>query len=280
MKKLMFAAVAALACTAFAEETAPVTEIPSENIVGYTNIELVKGWNMLALNFEDIGNAEGISIQDLIPGTTEGLTANMNGTLADQIQVYDPVKGGYTIYFLYYTTLPVPALQEKNYKWVNAQQAVSDYKFKPGDTFWYRKAGDTTVSVAFKGQVSKLEKQEITIVPGWNMIGNQFPANFNPNALGTEYWSTCGATANMNGTLADQIQVYDPVKGGYTIYFLYYTTLPVPALQEKNYKWVNATQTPIDTKLEVLKPGNGVWYKHVGSGFKLTIPTPIAPEEK
>ena len=36
MKKLMFAAVAALACTAFAEETAPVTEIPSDNIVGYT----------------------------------------------------------------------------------------------------------------------------------------------------------------------------------------------------------------------------------------------------
>ena len=57
---------------------------------------------MMAVNFEQIADNKSISIQDLIPGTTEGLTGNTAAANADQIQVYDPEKESYTVYSLYY----------------------------------------------------------------------------------------------------------------------------------------------------------------------------------
>ena len=44
------------------------------------------------------------------------------------------------------------------------------------------------------------------------MIASPYAANFNPNALGTEYWKAkidAGEAAAGSGTTADSIQIYD-----------------------------------------------------------------------
>ena len=64
---------------------------------------LKKGYNMLAVNFQNVADAAtGISIQDLIPGTTEGLAGFTGGAKADQIMYWDSSVGEYETYFLYY----------------------------------------------------------------------------------------------------------------------------------------------------------------------------------
>ena len=109
--------------------------IQSQNVVGYNIVTLKPGWNMLAVNWEKCGDTDGISIQDLIPGSTEGLIGNQDKSKADQIQIYNKESGDYTLFTIFYTTIPNPGLQAKNYMWVDATGNVSSHKFKPGDSF-------------------------------------------------------------------------------------------------------------------------------------------------
>ena len=240
----------------------------SSDIVGYNTVTLKKGWNMLAVNFQQLGETSSISVQELFPGTTEGLTGGA-ATTADQIQIYDATTGGYTTYFLFQSPLPIFAA--KNGKWVDVGANVTDLSFSNGDVFWYLKRGESDVAINVSGQVSLQNNQEISIVNGWNMIGNAFPANFNPNALGTTYWQNSGAVAGA-ATTADQIQIYDNTVGGYTTYFLF--SSPLPIFASKNWQWVDVGANVVAPTAEVMPVGKGAWYLHRGSGFTLTIPNP------
>ena len=44
-----------------------LADVSSANIVGYNTVTLKPGWNMLAVNFKNVGNDDGISIQELLP---------------------------------------------------------------------------------------------------------------------------------------------------------------------------------------------------------------------
>jgi hypothetical protein len=82
--------------------------LASANIVGYNTVTLKKGWNMLCVNFQGIAD-EGLDIQTLFLGTTEGFTAG-GISAADQIQIYNQATADYTIYYLFDTPLTIPAL--------------------------------------------------------------------------------------------------------------------------------------------------------------------------
>ncbi len=251
--------------------TVGLCSIESANIVGYNTVTIKAGqYNMFSVNFEDISDTEGIDIQSLIPGTTEGLKG---GTLAtgDQIQVYDAATGNYKVFYLQYVEFPVP-LKVNNWKWIDGSSPAT-YKFKNGDAFWYRSQGDVDVTVSLSGGVSLEASQTIDIIDGYNMIGSAFPANFNPNSLGTEYWQQSGATGGTLST-GDQIQIYDSSTGNYKVYYLQYVEFPVP-LKVNNWKWIDGS-SPVASDAEVISVGKGAWYKHSGSGFTLTIPSPIS----
>ena len=150
----------------------------------------------------------------------------------------------------------------------------ASYKFTNGLSFWYRSRGTTDVTITISGGVSLDASQSIEIVNGFNMIGNAFPANFNPNSLGTEYWKNCGAKAGSS-TDADEIQIYNPNTSDYKKYYLFYSTLVF--LQGNNYKWIDLdTNQPVSNEAEVMAAGKGAWYRHRGNGFTLTIPSPIS----
>ena len=224
---------------------------------------------MVAVNFQNLGENAAINIQDLIPGTTEGLASGTVGT-GDNIQLYNPLTGDYTTYFLFYS--PLPLFASKNYKWVDAAQNIATTNFANGTVFWYRKRSAGSVTVSLAGGVSLQPAQNIDIVSGWNMIGSAFPANFNPNSLGASYWENSGAAAGTVGT-GDNLQIYNPATGDYTTYFLFQSPLPIFA--SKNWQWVDAGQNVINPSAEVMSIGKGAWYRHRGSGFTLTIPSPI-----
>jgi len=109
MKKLVTAfAACALAGLAFAQ-------VESVNIVGYSTVTLKQGFNMLACNFDGVGEAAGMTLDQLVPGTTAGLTGSSTSPNADNILVFDAATQGYTTYYLYYATKGTTTY---NNKWV------------------------------------------------------------------------------------------------------------------------------------------------------------------
>ena len=278
MKKIMLAMAAMAACAAMAEG-----EISSANVVGYNTVTIRPGWNMFSVNFKDPSNANGIALQDLFPGeamAAKGAKTGGGATTADSIQVYDPSNASSPYagtYILYYTTKA--AFTSRNYKWVQGT-APTDVRFKNGQAFWYKCLGDEAFEATISGEVELTSEKDITILPGWNMIASPYAANFNPNALGTEYWKAkieAGeALAGGGATTADSIQIYDasnPSSPYSNTYILYYTTKA--AFTSRNYKWVKGT-TPLDPTADCLAPGQGTWYKCLGNGFTLTIPRPYS----
>ena len=274
----MLAAAALAACAAMADG-----EISSENIVGYNTVTIRPGWNMFAVNFKDPSNENGIAIQDLFPGeamVNKGAIGGADASSGDSIQVYDPTNSSNPYagtYVLFYTTKA--ALSTRNYKWVKGT-APTDVKFKNGQAFWYKSKATETYEVAISGEVELSSSKDVTIIPGWNMIASPFAANFNPNALGTEYWKAkidAGeAMGGSDASNADSIQIYDASNSQNpyaNTYVLFYTTKA--ALSTRNSKWVKGT-TPLDAAADCLVPGQGTWYKCKGAGFTLTIPRPYS----
>ena len=278
MKKLMIAATAAL-CAAVGFADGIGGGIQSQNIVGYNTVTLKPGYNMLALNFQSVSEAaKEISIQDMIPGKTEGLKAGANAGSGDNILVYNPETSDYTYYFLYKNARKEDA---KDYNWCSMDSGypIADKTFKNGDAFWYLSQGKEDVSISIAGAVAIDTSSTIEIVQGYNMIANAFPVNFNPNALGVEYWKKAvdaGASAGANAGSGDNILVYNPETNGYTYYFLYKNARKEDA---KDYKWcsMDSGYPDIDPSAECVPVGKGVWYLHQGeTTFKLTIPSPLA----
>ena len=275
MKKLMLAAAALAACAAMADG-----EIASANVVGYNTITIRPGWNMFSVSFKDPSNENGIALQDLFPGeamAAKGAKAGGGATTADSIQVYDAVQSKYSdTYILYYTSKG--SNTSRNYKWLKGSTVSDEVRFTNGQAFWYKSLATEPFTTTVSGEVDLSSSKTVTILPGWNMIGHPYAGNFNPNALGTEYWKAkidAGeAKAGGGATTADSIQIYDASAGKYSdTYVLYYTSKGTNTT--RNYKWIKGSTVP-DGSAEFLSVGKGTWYKCLGDGFTLTIPRPYS----
>ena len=226
---------------------------------------------MLAVNFKDVSNTEGILLNDLFLGTGDAATcpfhAGGNSSSADNIQIFNAETQGYTTYFLLYSTKA--ALAARNYRW-NIGSSVATTRLKNGDSMWFLSRSDHDVQMNVSGEVELAAVSNITIRTGWNMIGSFFPDGWkvNDDASGytQEFWENSGATAGGNSSSADNIQVFNAATQGYTTYFLLYSTKA--ALASRNYRWNVGSTVPTDS---IMAPGQGAWYLHRGSGFTLPI---------
>ena len=278
MKKIMLAVAAMAACAAMADG-----EIASANVVGYNTITIRPGWNMFSVNFKDPSNVNGIALQDLFPGETmaaKGAQTGGNATTADSIQIYDASNTANPYadtYVLFYTSKGTKTAN--NYKWVKGGNATSD-SIKNGTAFWYKSLGTETFEATVSGEVDLTPSTDVAILPGWNMIASPYAANFNPNALGSEYWKDLidagKAKAGGNATTADSIQIYDASNTANpyaNTYVLFYTSKGTKTVN--NYKWVKGGEAAA-ANADFLAPGQGTWYKCLADGFTLTIPRPYS----
>ena len=264
MKKLMIACAAALVGLSAAQ----AADIESTNIVGYNTVTLKPGWNMLAVNFKNVGNDNGIGINDLFPGggkTDTVFTPGSGAANADYIQVWDATEGEYTTYLLY---KPAKGSSAAAYYWTDGSFKVTDKKFKNGDAFWFYKRGDADVEATISGEVFLDEVEEVAIKPGWNMIGSFFPAGLvlNDEVYTPTYWQNSGAVSGSGAANADYIQVWDANVKEYTTYLLY---KPSKGTSTATYTWTDGSFKTVTT--DILTAGKGAWYYHRGEGFSLEI---------
>ena len=265
MKKLMTAlAVCTVAGFAVAQT------VTSANVVGYNTVTLNQGFTMLAVNLDNVAApADGIDINTLIPGSVStNLLRGATGTAADNIMVFNSGSQSYNIYYLYYATKGTTTY---NNQWVVNASTLATNKFKSGDTFWYNKRTAIPVTIQFAGQVPNDASKTRAIVNGYNMIGSGYAADWDPNSLGTTYWSTNGAFRSGTGSSADNIMVYNNGSQSYAIYYLYYATKGTTTY---NNQWVLNATTKAPTNFVTL--GSAVWYNHRGTGFTLPQSVPYS----
>ena len=230
---------------------------------------------MLAVNFKDVNNTEGILLNDLFLGTGDAATcpfhADINSSTADNIQIFDAETQVYTTYYLFYTTKTTSAMLARKYRW-NTGSSVATTRIHNGDAMWFRSRSDHDVEMTVSGEVELAPVSNITIRTGWNMIGSFFPDGWKVNDDATgytqEFWEKSGAHADGNSSTADNIQVFDAASQVYTTYYLFYTTKTTSAMLARKYRWNTGSSAPTGS---IMAPGQGAWYLHRGSGFTLPI---------
>ena len=284
MKKLMFALVAAGAAAVMAEG-----EIESANVVGYTTVTFAAGdrYVICGIPFDNTADAEGLSIQDLVPDPlNNGWTGGTGAGNADTIQFW--ANDQYVNLYLYNSTLTASTFVARRGKWINpgavpdaswgTKGQVSELKLKPGMSFWIRRAAGTETeakTVTLSGQVvTSSANATHTIVNGYNLFTSGYTGGF---ALNNDYinWLTIGAVGGTGAANADTIQFWN--NGQYVNLYLYNSTLTASTFVARRGKWINPGAVPdaswgtkgqVSTK--VVQPGEGFWYRHRGEGFTFT----------
>ncbi len=271
MKKLMFAAVAALACTAsFAE-----TEIPGENIVGYQNITVPAGFTFFTATFKNL-SAEGMDIQKITSLQADGSAWKTGGSSntkcagAISVQKTD-AEGHFLDTYLYYSTKTPQGWYD-----INGEKYIENVTLANGE-------GLIVNNTHPKGALILRVSGEVDLAPA-RMIpaGFSFCGNFTPVEIDLQQitslqadgsaWKT-GGSSNTKCAGAISIQKTD-TEGHFLDTYLYYSTKEVQGWYDING----------EKYIENIKfaPGEGfiVNNTHPKGPCQLVFPNPLEKTDK
>ena len=268
MKKLMFAAAVVAAGVAMAE-------IESSNVVGYQNIAINPGFNMIAFNFQPMDNdKDEISIQDFVDNKAD-LVANTAPGTSDQIQVWDGTKFSTYFYRMYKSNNPGKFTLGPAWVSTDAATVPTTDTVKRGFGVWFaRPTTSTAGTITVLGAVNAASKTH-DILAGFNMISSAFPCDFKLNE-GPIDWAACGAVANTAPGTSDQIQVWDGAK--FTTYFYRMYKSNNPGKFTLGPAWVSTDAATAPTT-DTIPAGKGFWYARPSTSAAGTLveKSPLAP---
>ena len=248
MKKLMILGAAVLS-------GAVVFGIESSNVVGYQDITINPGFNMIAFNFQPIDGSENISIQSFV-GNKSDLVAGTGAANSDQIQVWD--GSAFTVYFYRQYKSTNPNKFTLGPAWVKngAITAPTTDTIPRGSGVWFARPTTSAAGVIkVSGAVNAAPKTH-DIAAGFNMISSAFPATFALNN-GPIDWVKCGAVSGTAQANSDQIQVWDGSKFDIYFYRQYKSTNPNKFTLGPAWVKVGAIGTPTT---DTVTRGSGVWF--------------------
>jgi hypothetical protein len=231
--------------------SAQAVEVDSVNTVGFANVNLGQGMNIVGAPFVTVGDTE-TSLNDLFD--LSEFTAGTSIVNSDVVFVWTGT--GYDTYFLSSSAPPTYA----ETAWVNlAGTAQVDVKLQPGEAVWLDRVA-AAADITFKGEVMSSANTDIVLSTGMNMIS--FP--YSVSALLNDF-DISNATAGTSIVNSDVVFVWTGL--GYDTYFLSAAAPPTYA----ETAWVNLSGT---AKVDVDMPiGKGVWYD-AQSAFTLSAAKP------
>ena len=244
-------------------------EVVSSNIVGYEKVILNVGYNMVGVQFRQVG---GGNLDLSTAGVLEDSFAGFDdeGAFANELQVWNGVNG-YTVYGWSGTSgtdvLEDPTLDNQ---WVDLDLAAITEEAKAGSGFWIKAAtaGDITIS----GEVPTDATTSQDLTSGFNVVANPYPG-----AVPVSKFGTLDATFegfDEEGTFATELQVWNGVNG-YTVYG-WSGTSGTDVLEDPSVdgKWVDLDlAVPDDTV--TIPFGTAVWIKTPHAGT-ITFTSPVA----
>lgn len=216
------------------------TQVVSRNAVGYVKVDArSNGLTAASIPFNAFSNTIGGVFGSQLVGNS--FPAN-----ADQIMKWDKSLQNYQTYF-----------KNNSGLWCNITNTLVETRdtLIPGDGFWIKNRRLTNQTVYVMGEVpdsfAGMRTSTTYIVAGLSFISYSFPVERAISNL--TLFST--AVKNIFPANADQIMTWDSARQGYNTYFAH------------TAGWRNITNTTQNTS-DVIKPGDGVWYKRRGaSGF-------------
>ena len=217
MKKLMFAASAALCATV------GFSDVTSANVVGYQTKEIASdNFTMLNIPFYHVNNdGKGLMLNSDI--TVNQADGKDNPGTADQIWVWVPSKENYDKFFLYDDGDP------DNFGWSAIEDDewcfIQDYPgyengLPEGAAIYYKARSKTGKTMTGSGQVENESECGLDIAPNnFTMLGNPYPTALQLNDK--LQFAVTLADGDDNPGTADQIWVWIPSKDNYDKFFLY-----------------------------------------------------------
>ena len=245
--KLVTAACALVAGLALADGG-----VESANVVGSQNIEVKPGFNMIALNFQPIGNAAAFAITGLVQNVGALIAGGAAGN-SDQIQVWDPSTKEFTGYF--YRAYSSRFTAGPGWVKSGATGTITSDTIPAGAGVWFARptTAPATATLILSGEVGATAFTH-NIASGFNMISSAFPVDIKLNG-GPIDWATCGAIAGGAAGNSDQIQVWDPTTQEFTGYFYRAYSSRFTA----GPAWVKSGATGSATT-DSIPAGKGFWY--------------------
>jgi hypothetical protein len=241
-------------------------EVVSSNIVGYNKVTLTPGYNMIGIQFQEVGSANGssaVSTYGILDSTFEGFDEDIN--FANSMQVWN--GNGYTTYGWAGSS---PSQMDPEYApmdntWLTFGGEPTDDTHTVGGGCWVRAATSGTITLS--GEVTAAEPVEIPITAGYNMVANPFPMNVPVSTFGKLDSSFAGFDEDIN--FANSMQVWNG--NGYTTYGWAATS---PSQMDPEYApmdntWLTFGGEPTE---DIVPLGHAVWIRAASSGTMTFTP--------
>ena len=228
--------------------------VESANVVGYQNIEVKPGFNMIAFNFQPItgSGAQAFYITNFVSNTSV-LIAGSAALDSDQIQVWDPATATFSVYF--YRAYSNRFKAGPGWVKTSAVSTITADTIPNGAGVWFARpdTAPATANLTVSGEVGAAAHTH-NIAAGFNMISSAFPVDMVLNN-GPINWVTSGAIAGSSAIDSDQIQVWDAATQTFSVYFY--------RAYSNRFKagpaWVKTSAVNAATE-DSIPAGKGFWY--------------------
>ena len=219
-------------------------EVTSINKVGFKTMTVRPDLNLLAYNWNQIGSAAEIDVQDVMD--TSSLQSGGGSGSADNLALWDEEGQVYIRMFLYDGKWDAG----KANKWVYNDKSIATNRLARGEGMWLKRVGGQT-EITLKGEVPEAAST-VHGFPGDGelaLFGSGYSADVDINSLD---WSTANNGGGSGS--ADNLALWDSESQTYVRMFLYDGKWDAG----KANKWVYNDKT-VATNL--LKLGEGAWYR-------------------
>lgn len=250
MKQIAVSLLLCLAAVASVHAQATGT-VYSLNIVGFQKITVSSNdsYALAAVPFV----SDDPNINSVIG---DQLTGGDSFDNSDDLLKWDASTQSYKNYFL----LGDVGDTNYNFKWIDSStgEVATDADLLASEGFWLRNRQSTTQTVVVVGDVVSASTVTNQIVPGYQLVAYPFSSEI----LINDASFTNGATGGDSFDNSDNIVKWNPDTQSYQNFFL----LGNIGDPQYNWKWIDNSTGEVAGNT-YLKPGEGFWYRHRGSGF-------------
>lgn len=268
MKKTALLAVALATCLGYAP--AQAADVVSSNIVGYEKIQLTAGYNMVGVQFKQVGGAA------LTLATVGALDDSMAGfdedeVFATEMRVWNGI--GYD-YFGWSGTSGTDVYDDPDYDnlWLDANKMeTTDDITVAGSGFWIKAGSAGTMTIS--GEVPEEATTTVALASGFNIVANPYPGAVKISDFGVLDSSFAGFDEDEN--FSTEMRVWNGI--GYD-YYGWSGTSGTDVYDDSTYdnKWLNANTMEPGT--DNIPFGTAVWIKAEKAG-NITFTSPITAGE-
>ena len=233
--------------------------VVSSNTVGYQRMNLDAGYNMIGVQFVEVGT--GANVKDV--STIGVLSSDMagfdeDGNYATEMMVWR--NGNYLPTFGWSGTSASEYMDEPTLdkKWLNLAYEETEDTLASYDAFWIKSSTGGTITIS--GQVPTNDVT-VALAAGYNMVANPFPKAVKVSDFGVLSDTMPGF--DEDGNYAVEMMVWQ--NGNYLPTFGWSGTSASEYMDEPTLdnKWLNLAYEETDDEVEF---GHAVWIKSSVSG--------------